>query len=162
MNRRTFVASTLSGGAGLAVPFRSFGQDRIIEPPLEKLTGGKGLRVFNRSITSLSDGARRGIRVGEAAGEGLAYLDGIEFASGRIEVDLRGRDMQGQSFLGVAFHGIDGTSYDAVYFRPFNFRTEDPVRRTHAVQYISKSRLQVATAQGRIPGEIRKRCESGA
>ena len=136
MNRRAFVASTLAGGAGLAVPFKSFGQKRMIEPPLETLADGKGLRVFNRSLTSLSDGTRQGIRIGEAPGEGLAYLEGIEFANGRIEVDLRGKDVREQSFLGVAFHGVDGTTYDAVYFRPFNFRAEDPVRRSHAVQYI--------------------------
>src|SRR5215472_4817455 len=92
-NRRTFVASTLAGGAGLAVPFRSFGQNKTIEPPLEKLADGKGLRVFNRSVTSLSDGARKGLRLGEARGEGLAFLEGIEFANGRIEVDIRGKDV---------------------------------------------------------------------
>ena len=27
-----------------------------------------------------------------------------------------------QSFLGIAFHVVDWTTYDAVYFRPFNFR----------------------------------------
>jgi hypothetical protein len=41
-----------------------------------------------------------------------------------------------QSFLGVAFHGIEGTNYDAVYFRPFNFCAEDPVRRSHAASAI--------------------------
>src|SRR5438034_9094791 len=44
---------------------------------------------------------------------------------------------QGQSFVGVAFHGLDSTTYDAIYLRPFNFRTEDPARHSHAVQYIS-------------------------
>jgi hypothetical protein len=134
MNRRAFFASTLAGG-GLAVPLRSFGQNKAIE--LSKLAPGKGLTVFNRSVSPLTDGARQGIRIGEAPGEGLAYLEGIEFANGRIEVDIRGKDVVEQSFLGVAFHGIDGTTYDAVYFRPFNFRTENPVRRSHAVQYIS-------------------------
>ena len=32
---------------------------------------------------------------------------------------------------------ISTCAYDAIYFRPFNFRAEDPVRRSHAVQYIS-------------------------
>jgi hypothetical protein len=25
-------------------------------------------------------------------------------------------------------HGVDGTTYDAVYFRPFNFKSDDPAR----------------------------------
>src|SRR5207249_1314649 len=58
-----------------------------------------------------------------------------------IEPDLaalaEGNDVQQQSFVGVAFHGVDGTTYDAIYFRPFNFRAVDPARRIHAVQYIS-------------------------
>jgi hypothetical protein len=137
LNRRTFVARTLAGGAGLAVPLRSFGQNKAIEPGLSKLTSGKGLTVFNRSVSPLTDGTRQGIRLDEAPGEGLAYLEGIEFANGRIEVDIKGKDVVEQSLLGVAFHGIDGTTSDAVYFRPFNFRAEDPVRRGHAVQYIS-------------------------
>src|SRR5437868_6804168 len=39
---------------------------------------------------------------------------------------------------GVAFHGVDGMTYDAIYFRPFNFKTDDPVRHIHAVQYVSQ------------------------
>ena len=93
MNRRTFVARTLAGGAGLAVPLRSFGQNKAIEPGLSKLTSGKGLTVFNRSVSPLTDGTRQGIRLDEAPGEGLAYLEGIEFANGRIEVDIKGKDV---------------------------------------------------------------------
>jgi hypothetical protein len=52
-------------------------------------------------------------------------------------MNRRAAVIQGQSFVGVAFHGVDGTTYDAIYFRPFNFRTEDPARRLRAVQYIS-------------------------
>jgi len=147
MNRRTFVASILAGGAGPAAPL-SFGQKKMIEPPLDKLADGKGLRVFNRSVTSLSDGARKGTRLGEARGEGLAYLEGIEFANGRIEVDIRGKDVVEQSFLGV-----DDATYDAVYFRPFNFRADDPVRRGHAVQYISSPDYKWKRLREEHPGK---------
>jgi len=75
--------------------------------------------------------------VSESPGDGVAYVEGLEFTKGTIECDVRGKDIQQQSFVGVAFHGVDGTSYDAIYFRPFNFRTKDPARRAHAVQYIS-------------------------
>ena len=95
------------------------------------------MKVFNRSVSSLNDGARKGVRLSENPAEGVAYLRGIEFTNGTIEFDVRGKDVQQQSFVGVAFHGVDGTTYDAIYFRPFNFRAVDPARRIHAVQYIS-------------------------
>lgn len=43
-----------------------------------------------------------------------------------------------QSFIGIAFHGVDTITYEAIYFRPFNFLSQDPVRKIHAVQYISE------------------------
>ena len=106
------------------------GQQRSLEP--------KDLAVFNRSVSALSDGTRKGVRLSEQPGEGVAYLKGIEFSNGTIEFDVRGKDVQGQSFVGVAFHGLDSTTYDAIYLRPFNFRTEDPARHSHAVQYVSQ------------------------
>lgn len=39
--------------------------------------------------------------------------------------------------LCIAFHGVNDTAYESVYFRPFNFQVEDTVRKKHAVQYIS-------------------------
>ncbi len=104
-------------------------QQRSIEP--------KDVQVFNRRVSSLSEGTRKGLRLSESPGDGVAYLRGIELGNGTIEFDLKGKDVQGQSFVGVAFHGVDSSTYDAIYFRPFNFKAEDPARRSHAVQYIS-------------------------
>ena len=42
-----------------------------------------------------------------------------------------------QSFVGFAFHIQDEKTYDAIYFRPFNFMNADTTRRWRAVQYIS-------------------------
>jgi len=39
--------------------------------------------------------------------------------------------------VGIAFHGSDNKTLDAIYFRPFNFQSTDPVRKIHAVQYVS-------------------------
>jgi hypothetical protein len=108
-----------------------------MEPDLAGLAAARGLDAFNRSASSLADGARKGVRLNEVPGDGVAYLKGVEFGNGTIELDIRGKDVPQQSFLGVAFHGVDGTTYDAIYFRPFNFKTEDAARRVRAVQYIS-------------------------
>jgi hypothetical protein len=101
----------------------------------ERLAAGK-LRAVNREVTKLPEG-RAGIHMSEREGNGLVWIEGTDFAEGTIEVDIRGRDVMQRSFVGIAFHGKDDTTYEAVYLRPFNFRSEDPVRHQHAVQYIA-------------------------
>jgi len=137
MTRREFVISACAGVATLAEIAPAAGQTKTITPDLAALAEAKKLTLFNRSASRLVDGARQGVRLTEAAGDGVAFLPGIEFANGTIEFDVRGKDVAQQSFVGVAFHGLDATTYDAIYFRPFNFRAADPVSRSHAVQYHS-------------------------
>jgi hypothetical protein len=137
MNRREFVISTFGGVMAASEVARVVGQTKTITPDLAALADHKSLKLFNRDARSLVDGARSGVRLSEAPGEGVVFLAGIELANGTIQFDVRGKDVAQQSFVGVAFHGVDGTAYDAVYFRPFNFRAKDPVSRSHAVQYHS-------------------------
>jgi hypothetical protein len=137
MYRRDFVISTFACAVGLSAAPRVLAQKKAVEPDLAALAEGKGLKVINRSLSALSDGARKGVRLSESPGDGFAFLEGIEFADGAIEVDIRGKDVQQQSFVGVAFHGLDEKTYDVIYFRPFNFKAEDPARRLRAVQYTS-------------------------
>jgi len=99
------------------------------------LTSSVPPRTANRQVQPLTDGARRGISLDARAGEGLAWWPDAVFGDCTIDVDLRGKDVQQQSFLGVAYHGVDDRTFDNVYFRPFNFRATDPVRQSHSVQY---------------------------
>jgi len=101
----------------------------------EQLKAGK-LRLVNRQASVLAEkpGA---ITVSEKDGNGVVWVTGTDFGEGTIEVDVRGRDVQGASFVGIAFHGKDDNTYEGVYLRPFNFRATDPARHQHAVQYIS-------------------------
>jgi hypothetical protein len=103
---------------------------------LAKLLAAGTLRAVNREATPLK-GDRQGVHVSENAGNGVVWVEGTDFSQGTIEVDIRGRDVLQRSFVGIAFHRKDDTTYEAVYLRPFNFRSDDPVRREHAVQYIS-------------------------
>jgi hypothetical protein len=137
MNRREFVVSTLSGVMCLSDLARVAAQAKTMTPDLSALADTKSLKLFNRSASRLIDGARKGVRLSEGPGEGIAFVPGIEFANGTIEFDVRGKDVAQQSFVGVAFHGVDASAYDAAYFRPFNFKAADPVSRSHAVQYHS-------------------------
>src|SRR5438270_7200818 len=69
--------------------------------------------------------------------KGIAWLKNSLFTKGIIDVDLRGKNVFLQSFLGIAFHGVNDSTYDVVYFRPFNFRHKDIARRKWSVQYMS-------------------------
>jgi hypothetical protein len=137
MQRRSFVISLVASAAGPFTASQAAVQKKTTSPDLARLSEGKGLKIYNRSASSLNDGAKQGLHLGENPGDGMAYLENIEFSNGAIEFDVRGKDVQQQSFVGLVFHGVDGTTYDAIYFRPFNFRTEDQARRLRAVQYVS-------------------------
>jgi hypothetical protein len=137
MNRRRFLVSSFACAATFYAAADTSAQKKTLSPDLYALAEGAGLKVYNRSVSSLADGNRRGARLSEGKLAGVAYLEGVEFVDGEIAFDVRGRDVLQRSFVGVAFHGIDEGTYEAVYFRPFNFRAEDPVRHSHAVQYIS-------------------------
>jgi hypothetical protein len=96
---------------------------------------GQKLRVVNRTATRIPD--RNGVRLSGASRNGVAWIEGSDFRTGTIEVDIRGQESSGQTYVGVAFHRQSDDTYEAVYLRPFNFRATDPARRQHAVQYIS-------------------------
>lgn len=100
-----------------------------------QLKAGK-LRAVNREVTASADkpGA---VHLSEKEGNGVAWVEGTDFALGTIELEIKGRDLMQRSFVGVAFHRKDDNAYDAVYLRPFNFRSTDPMRHQHAVQYIA-------------------------
>ena len=102
-------------------------------------------------MTALPDS--QGVHVTENAGPGVIWIEGSEFAQGTIEVDVRGREVRGRSFVGVAFHRQNDETYDAVYLRPFNFQTNDPVRRQHAVQYIAVPEYDWPTLRQQFPEE---------
>ena len=155
MNRRDFVISTVAGAVGFAT-VRIAGQTKALEHDLAALADGKRLNVFNRTVSTFSDGSRKGVRFNEVPGDGVAFVQGVQFANGTIEIDLKGKDVQQQSFLGVAFHGVDATTYDGIYFRPFNFKTEDQARRIRAVQYISHPAHPWDKLRTEKPGQYEK------
>jgi hypothetical protein len=95
------------------------------------------LQVVNREVKSVSDNGKNFIQLSENKEEGLVWLPTKGFKNGKIIVRMRGKDVFQRSFVGVAFHGLNDTTYDAVYCRPFNFFAKDSVRKIHAIQFIS-------------------------
>lgn len=114
---------------------------------------GEGrLRTVNRPVAALTAGG--GVRVAAAPGIGLIWIGGTDFASGTIDVDVCGRDVASESFVGIAFHRQDDQTYEAVYLRPFNFRSWWSDRRQHAVQYVAMPTDDYARLRARSPGEF--------
>ena len=119
--------------AALATASAAFAQSPA--PDLTKLADTSLWRLHNRSASAVPD--RSGAaRLDAREGDGVAWLAASDFREGTIEVELRGRDVPQQSFIGIAFRGASDSTYDAIYFRPFNFKAPEP-RRTRAVQYVS-------------------------
>ena len=82
----------------------------------------------------------------------LALVAGVTCTEGAIDVDLRGGGEAGASFVGIAFGVADPGRYEAVYFRPFRFRSSDAVERSHAVQYIAWPEHSWEALRARSPG----------
>ena len=74
---------------------------------------------------------------GAISTKGILWFKMIRFKQGTIDVDLRGKNVFLQSFLGIAFHAPDTSAYDLLYFRPFNFRHADTARRRWSVSYVT-------------------------
>ena len=104
---------------------------------LYKLFQKDKLIIINRELTAIDSLSYQYIQVSENKNEGIIWLPINDFKTGTIKIEMRGKDVLQKSFIGVAFHGQDDTTYDAVYCRPFNFLATDSVRKIHAIQYIS-------------------------
>lgn len=135
MTRGQSIALSLATILGTAASVG--GQEAPIQPDLTRVTDGAVWEVVGRQSTVLEEAGRPVIRLDETLGSGFARLKDFAFTEGVIELSIRGKNVPQHSFVGVAFHGLDDETYDAVYFRPFNFRSDDPERRSHGVQYVS-------------------------
>ncbi len=130
-----------------------------VEYDLTKAAAGQGWTVVNRSATVIEDAGRTGIRLDARPGDGLVWLEGARFGDGTIEFDVRGKDDFQRSFVGAAFHGADDRTFEAVYFRPFNFRPADPARADRAVQYVSHPEFTWQKLRAERPGQYERAVE---
>jgi hypothetical protein len=137
MNKQTTIRFYLAVLLGLFVSLIMTGQSKSTNYDLFNLFGNNMIEPFNRQISQFSEDNKRGIRFSKNVNDGIGWLKGVEFSNGTIELDIKGKDLFQQSFVGIAFHGVDNNTLDAIYFRPFNFQSTDPVRKIHAVQYVS-------------------------
>ena len=108
----------------------------------------------NRSAVVVEDGVSPHLRLDERPGGGLAWTSAIAFTDGDLTLELRGRDLQQQSFLGIAFHVAADSTFDVVWLRPFNFRAVEPARRLRAVQFASYPRYSWQRLREDHPGQF--------
>lgn len=113
-------------------------------------------RTVNRSHTVVQENGRSIVRLDAKAGDGFAAVQGPAFSEGTIELDVRGEDVPQQSFVGIAFAVQNDSTYEAVYLRPFNFRTPDTARAKRAVQYVSHPMWPWQRLRTESPGKYEK------
>jgi len=141
--RRWVLVGALFGFGSVGVA-----SQKAIAPELGKIHDGKKWSMVNAvAETAVESGASvvrltpRGDLDAPGSHVGLALVEGVELGEGTIEIDLKGKGAEQASFVGVAFGAVDDKTFEAVYFRPFNF-TRDGEKdgqpfRAHAVQYVA-------------------------
>jgi hypothetical protein len=116
-------------------------QQKPDTPDLAAVTDARSWKVFHATAETMEMDGRRAVRLvaeGDSANGlvGLALPMSVRFSTGTIEIDLKGKNIRQRSFLGVAFNVADERTFEAVYFRPFNFKAEEPMRG-RSVQYVA-------------------------
>ena len=93
----------------------------------------------------------------------FAFIPGLDFHGGTIEVDVAGSVLPGslsgaRGFIGIAFRIDDaGGSFssEGFYIRPMNGRAEDQVRRNHSTQYFSYPGYDFDRLRRESPGKYK-------
>ncbi|MBE9460936.1 hypothetical protein ACFP1I_19630 [Dyadobacter subterraneus] len=130
---------------------------KVIEPDLSALLKAHKIVAVNRSITEIMVGEKKKVLHFDAKpSTGIAWIDDLRFSDGIIEFDVKGKNVLQQSFVGIAFHGSNDSTYDAIYFRPFNFRSTETERRNHSVQYISLPKFDWPLLRKEHPNQYEK------
>jgi len=94
------------------------------------------IRIVNREFIPTKDYESNIISLNAQKSSGLAIINNVEFETGIIEFDVLGENNPGRSFVGIAFNIQNDSTYEAIYFRPFNFKSSEKIRREHSMQYI--------------------------
>jgi hypothetical protein len=106
-----------------------------IVPDLKKAAAGGGVKIVGKGQPRWETNVKGKPALFTPA---AIWFDDIRFSDGTIECDILGKSSpRGSNFLGIGFRGANDSTYDVVYFRPFNFRAENPENSRHAVQYVS-------------------------
>lgn len=111
-------------------------------------------QIKNRSVQVEADS----VVMNANPGDGLFWLKDYTFENGTLTFEVKGENVKGKSFVGMAFHIQNDSTYDAIYLRPFNFH--DSERNSHSVQYISHPKNTWSHLRKEYPGKYESDIES--
>jgi hypothetical protein len=144
---RTIRAATLAVMLGVAAP-PVWAEGNAITL---SLSDASQVRPRNVTVEAVRYGGTEALEVRQTGPyrgfdtDTFAFVPGLDFHDGAIEVDVAGSLLPGappdaRGFIGIAFR-IDaesgGFASEGFYIRPTNGRAEDQVRRNRSTQYFS-------------------------
>lgn len=132
--------------------FDSYAQKEVL-PDLSGASESRFWTLTNREI-SINN---KEVYLNSKKGGGILYLNEFQFENGKVEFEVKGKDELQKSFVGLAFHIQNDSTYDAVYFRPFNFKS--PGKEGRSVQYISIPGYDWPELRERFPGKYENRIQ---
>ena len=138
MNKSIFLPSCMM----ILLSTASIGQ--IVKPDL---SDAGNFEFANRAFDMKKDDSKGPVvYLKSAEGPGVVWLRDTWFSTGTLEFDVKGKEVLQKSFVGLAFHAQNDSTYEGIYFRPFNFQTTDTLRRKHFALLISTVRKKYAEA----------------
>ncbi len=134
----------------VVIVLSSFNVLRAQSPDISAMSNFK---VNNRHISIDISGGKDVVHLDAANGAGVAWINNTNFSTGTVQFDVKGKDVMQQSFVGIALHGVNDSSFDVIYFRPFNFNAADLKRKDHSVQYISMPQYDWSYLREKFPNK---------
>ncbi|MCB0687343.1 MAG: hypothetical protein KDC53_12490 [Saprospiraceae bacterium] len=115
--------------------------------------GPGNIQSLNRELINVNSDPYT-ITVNIQEHSGLMMIKNLDFDFGILEFDLKGENKPGSSFLGLAFNIQNDSTYELVYFRPFNFNAPEEEARNHGVQYVSEPQYPWHRLRAEYPGKF--------
>jgi len=131
----------------------------VLVPLVFALDSTKHLTLIGVHASAVIYNGRRAVRLTDAGDSGgLALVDGVEFRSGTIELQVAatvapGADTSIRGFVGIVFRSDStGQRYENIYLRMTNGRADDQLRRNHSAQYAAIPDAPWYTLREESPG----------
>lgn len=97
----------------------------------------------------------------------FAKITDQKFKNGTIEVKVKSKLLKNapefaRGFLGLAFRiNEDNSSFESIYLRPTNARSDDQLRRNHSIQYFSYPDYKFNRLREESPGKYESYADMG-
>ena len=106
--------------------------------------------VHEKDISKVDYDGKAALHIEAGPGAGIVWLEDKVANISSIELDLRGRNEIGASFVGVTFNGDESGNHEVIYLRPFNFTREG--RTKNAIQYTYEPEFPWQPLREKHPG----------